>query len=42
METNSKKRNENGAGKGDSPRPVDRKKWDKAWERYKKNGRLEK
>lgn len=26
-------RNKNGAGKGDSYRPVDKKKWDEGWER---------
>lgn len=27
------------SGKGDFPRKVDRKKWDKAWERYEKEKR---
>jgi len=37
----SKERNKNGAGKGDFPRPVDRKKWDKGWVGYeKKKGRV--
>jgi len=36
----SKDRNRNGAGKGDAPRPYDRKKWDAGWSKYgKKKGK---
>jgi len=33
LKTKSSKRNKNGAGKGDLPRPVDRKKYEKNYER---------
>lgn len=32
----SNQRNKNGAGKGDRYRPVNRKKWDKAYDKIKK------